>query len=90
LIKIEDNKPPENFDPKSKTKILIHGYAGSLEFNGTVLVRQGEFRALVVGIPAYLIVFSRIKVRNPPLNPIIETESAVVSTKLYIFHIHKQ
>lgn len=44
-IQLNAKKPkvPEwiNFDGQMKTKIIIHGYGGNLDFHGTIAIRNG-------------------------------------------------
>lgn len=44
-IQIDAKRPkiPEwiDFGPRTRTKLLVHGYGGSLEFHGTKAIRNG-------------------------------------------------
>lgn len=42
LLSVSDKNPPPNYDWRARTKVLIHGYAGNADFNGTALVRKGS------------------------------------------------
>ncbi|KAE8752676.1 hypothetical protein FOCC_FOCC000798 [Frankliniella occidentalis] len=53
VLSVEDPQIPENFEPNLPTKVLIHGFAGSVDFNFTASIRQayllrGGYNVIVV------------------------------------------
>ncbi|KAK3909245.1 Pancreatic lipase-related protein 2 [Frankliniella fusca] len=53
VLSVEDPQLPGNFEPDWPTKVVIHGFAGSVDFNFTASVRQayllrGGYNVLVV------------------------------------------
>lgn len=42
LMNNENPVMPSNFDPRYDLKLIVHGYAGNLDFNATKSIRNGK------------------------------------------------